>query len=476
MINTKSKYIVKKLVTFALIGLLVIESAFISIIPGTVHAASNKQLNSTITSSTPAFEKIKISSKYAVVMDANTGTVLYDKNATSKIYPASTSKVMTAIVAIENSHMDDILTVSQNALKGQNDNGAHIGLKRNEKISMKDALHGLWIESANDSAIAIAEHISGSEKEFAKLLNKKAEDLHLENSNFVTPNGLYDKDHYSSVKDLATITAYALKNPQFYQLLTTHIHELAPTNKRKEPVTIYTSHPMAPYKYNAYPYFLGGKTGYVPESKCNMITVAKKDDTTLICVTGKTDSLYSVADDAKALLNAGFKDYKKEVVTRDGSNTTLNQLLESGNYITRHSIVTNNSVSVLIPKSADLSKLEFKLNERELMFPVNKGTQVGTVEAYYENHLVGRSPICAEKDLTLFLFIVYTAFKIIVYALPIILIILISFALKKKMSSKQSGKVKGPRTYKTKGKPDNPNRKKSANSKEMTHRNRTTKK
>ena len=472
----KSNKILKRLAIFAFVGLLTIPSVLGNIAPIENHSIALAASKSSATLSVSEFENIKLSSKYAVIVDANTGTVLYDKNANSKIYPASTSKVMTAIVAMENSKMDDLLTVSQNALKGQEDNGAHIGLKKGEQISMKDALYALWIESANDSAITIAENISGSEEEFAKLLNQKAKDLKLENSHFVTPNGLYDKNHYTTVKDLAKITSYALKNPDFYEMITTHKYELPPTNKREQPVTIYTSHPMAPYKYNAYPYIVGGKTGYVPESKCNMITVAQKDDMTLVCVTGKTNSLYSAADDAKILLDTSFKNYKKEVLTRDGNNITMNKLLDSGNYITRHSIVTNNSISVIVPNNADLSKIKFKLNERELMFPVNKGTQVGTVQAFYENQLVGSSPICAKKDLSFFLFIVYTAFKFLIYAIPIILVILIAITLKNKLRSKKTKKIKGQRTYNTHGKPDSISTNASHNSKTSNSYKRTTKK
>lgn len=454
--------ILKKIISYVIIATLVFQT-----LPTAVGFADSKTES--------PFDNVKLNSKYAVVIDANSGNVIYDHNASHQIYPASTSKVMTAIVAMENSKMDDVLTVSANALKGQEDNGAHIGLKKDEKISMKDALYGLWIESANDAAITIAENISGSEQEFAKLLNKKAKELNLEHSHFVTPNGLYNKDHYTTVKDLALITSYALRNPEFYKMITTHKHALPPTNKRTEEVTIYTSHPMAPYKYNAYPYIVGGKTGYVPESKCNMITVAEKNDIRLICVTGKTNSLYNAADDAKSLLDAGFQSMKHDIITRDGNGMTLPKLLESGNYVTRHSTVVNNSVPVIIPKTASIDDITFKLNERELMFPVNKGTKVGTVSAIYNGNIVGTADVCAKEDLSLFLFVVYSAFKIFLYALPIILIILIGFTISKKLKNKKQKKVKGPRTYipETKGsKQSSPHTAKN----NPAHYNRTTKK
>ena len=421
------------------------------------------------------FSKVKVDSKYAVIMDADTGQVLFDKAAGHKMYPASTSKVMTAIVAIENSELSDMLTVSENALKGQLDNGAHIGLKAGEKISMKDALCALWIESANDSAITIAENVGGSEAGFAKMLNAKAKELNLEGSHFITPNGLYDKGHYTTAKDLATITCYALKNPDFRTLIETYIHELPPTNKRQKAVTIYTNHPMAPYKYHAYPHIVGGKTGYVPESKCNMITVASKNNLNLICVTGRTNSLYTAAADAKELLDAGFKGYKKDVVTRDCNNMTLDKILESGNYATRHSHVRDNAISVVVPKDADLGKVRFKMVERELMFPIVKGTEIGTVEAYYNGVLVGSSPILAEKDMSFFLYAVYTSFKFVLYAIPVLLILLLLLLIRKKQAKKKVRRAKGQRPYDAHG-PAKDMTRKSEVSRSTTKGNRTTSK
>lgn len=177
---------------------------------------------------------VKIKCKSGIVMDYETGAILYEKNPHKKIYPASTTKVLTAIVAIENSKMTDVLTVSENALKGQEDNGTHVGLKKGEKITMKDALYSMMLESANDSAIAIAEGISGSEENFSKLLNAKVKELDLKDSNFVTPNGLFHNNHYTTAYDMAKIIQYAYKNEEFRKLYSTNKYVMAKTNKRKE--------------------------------------------------------------------------------------------------------------------------------------------------------------------------------------------------------------------------------------------------
>lgn len=166
---------------------------------------------------------------------------------------------------------------------------------------------------------------------------------------------------------------------------------------------------------------------------------------------------------------------KKEIITRDGKGMTLPKLLDSGNYITRHSTVKNNSIPVVIPKMASMDKITFQLNERELMFPVNKGTTVGSVSAIYQGNVVGTSEIYAKEDLSLFLFVVYSAFKIFLYALPVILIILIGFAIRKKLTKGSNKKVKGPKTYVTETK-STKNQSPTTNGNKSIHYNRTTKK
>ena len=217
------KYFTKrKLITAAVA--LILAAAFL--VPSIAKGAASD--------SADALSSVKVKSSYAVVMDANSGNILYNKGGDETIYPASTSKILTCIVAIENSEMDDIVTVSQNALKGQENNGAHIGLKAGEKLTMKDALYGMMLESANDASIAIAESISGSEEEFAKLLNEKAKELGLENSHFVTPNGLFDDEHYTTAKDLAIITKYAMENEEFLKIFSAYKYIMSPTNMRSD--------------------------------------------------------------------------------------------------------------------------------------------------------------------------------------------------------------------------------------------------
>ena len=386
--------------------------------------------------SADAMKAVSINSPYGIVMDADSGNILYDKGGNEMIYPASTSKILTCIVAIENSDMDDTVTVSQNALKGQADNGAHIGLKAGEKLSMKDALYGMMLESANDAAIAIAETISGSEAEFAKLLNDKAEELGLENSHFVTPNGLFDEDHYTTAKDLAIITRYAMKNEEFLKIFSSYKHVLDATNMRSEKLDIYSSHKMTKYKSMEYDGVIGGKTGYVEESKCNVVTAAERNGLTLICVTARCDNIINAYKDSAALLDSGFANYSKTEVSPGKDKKSFKDMIDDGNYKIKHSSLSDNTLTAVVPKDADTSEITFEIEDADISFPVKKGDITGTMKAIYDGNVVGVADIKADSDLGFFSYALSVAVKaiitIVIIGILIILALRIYFTSKRK--------------------------------------------
>lgn len=163
-------------------------------------------------------DTISLSSKYALVLERSTNTVLFEKNGYDKTAMASTTKIMTAIIAIENSQLTDTVQISS---KAANTGGSTLGIYSNTTMSMESLLYGLLLRSGNDCAVAIAEHIGGSLEEFAILMNQKAHNLGLKNTHFVTPHGLDSDNHYTSAYDLAIITNYALKNDVFLQIVGT---------------------------------------------------------------------------------------------------------------------------------------------------------------------------------------------------------------------------------------------------------------
>lgn len=398
-------------------------------LPGVALAKTNEIKNSPI-------KDLDIKSTYAILIDADSGNVLYDQGSDEKIYPASTTKILTAIVALENSDLDEVITVSENALKGQENGGTHIGLEAGEQLTMEDALYGMMLESANDCAIAIAEHVGGSEEGFAKLLNKKAEELGLENSHFVTPNGFFHEDHYTTARDLATLTQYAIKNEDFLKIFSAYKYTLAPTNKRSEPLDIYTTHALAKYKSMAYEPFVGGKTGYIEESKTNIVSLAEKNNIRLISVTAKCDVRTEAFADSKKLLEAGFNNYKSVEVKPGSSSLSFEKMLKKGGYVLKRSSISDDKITAVIPNDADASDITFELVKEENSFPVKKGALTATINAIYDGDVVGSISATADKDMSLAGFIIIMALKIIacifIALVVIILVLRVIFTIKRK--------------------------------------------
>lgn len=432
-------YKIKRYVAVLIAAILIILSYIFALASSTVAFANDSKENDVIKS-------VNIKSPYAILMDADSGNILYSQGENERIYPASTSKILTAIVAIENSDPTDQVTVSQNALKGQENNGAHVGLKAGEVMSMNDALYAMMLDSANDAAIAIAESISGSEEEFAKLLNKKAKELKLENSHFVTPNGLFDEEHYTTVKDLALITKYAMKNEEFMEIFSAYKHIMEPTNMRSNPLDIYTSHKMTIYKSMEYEGVIGGKTGYIEESKCNVVTAAERNDIKLLCVTAKCDSIIDSYNDTAALFDAGFTNYMSAEVSPSSSQKSFQNMIENGDYAMRHSSAESEKIKVVIPKTADNKDISFKTTKVKTSFPIKEGSTTGKIQAVYNGNVVGTMDIIADKDMSFLGFIFLSAIKIIAYILIIltvaVVVLRIYFTQKKQKRRKFTKKHK----------------------------------
>lgn len=215
-----------------------------------------------------------ISSSEAILMDANTGEILYEKDAFESTSIASITKIMTALLAIESNKLEEEATVSRNAVYTE---GSSIYLEQGEQIKVKDLVYGLMLRSGNDAAVAIAEHIGESEEGFVYLMNERARWLGMDKTKFENPHGLDAEEHYSSAHDIAILTKEALNN-EVFQKISGSVSYLSESrsyswrNKHKL-VTGY------------YEYATGGKTGYTKQTGRTLVTTAEKDDDTLIVVT-----------------------------------------------------------------------------------------------------------------------------------------------------------------------------------------------
>ncbi|NLM51202.1 MAG: D-alanyl-D-alanine carboxypeptidase [Firmicutes bacterium] len=252
----------------------------------------------------------KLTSDAAVLMDASTGQILFAKNMQKKKYPASITKIMTALLALENGHLDDTLELSHEAVFSLERNSSHIALDEGERITLRQALYALAVASANDAANGIAEYLAGDSGEFARQLTQRARELGALKTNFTNAHGLPDEDHYTTAYDMAKIMQYAVKNPLFCQIFTTTRFEIPPTNKQKETRYLNNANPLLKGKY-AYDGIIATKKGWTADSNHTIVAAAKKGERLLIAVVLDNPKVKDLCADVTALLDYGFNHFRE---------------------------------------------------------------------------------------------------------------------------------------------------------------------
>lgn len=265
-------------------------------------------------------EAIPISAQNAVMLEQQTGRVMYDKNAHERKPIASITKVMTAILAIESGKLQDEVIASHEAIHTP---GSSIYLQLNEKISLEDLLYGLMLRSGNDAAVAIAEHIGGSEEGFVYLMNEKAKYLGMTNTNFQNAHGLDEERHYSSAYDIALLMRYAMENDIFREISSTQSYQSKnrtyPWNNKNKLLTRYYEH------------CTGGKTGYTSNAGRTLVTTAEKDDLELVTVTLNAPDDWN---DHRALFDWGYDHYRLTKLENEGERKFQLENEEVTGYIT----------------------------------------------------------------------------------------------------------------------------------------------
>ncbi|MGP4071867.1 D-alanyl-D-alanine carboxypeptidase family protein [Piscibacillus sp. B03] len=253
-------------------------------------------------------DHITLNSEAAVLIDANSGEVIYDKYGDQTMYPASITKIITAIVAIEEGNLDDTVTVSEEA---RSVSGTRVYLEPGEKVSMETLVKGLLINSGNDAGVAIAEHIDGSVEAFSERMNRFVkEKVGVEDTHFENPHGLYDAEHVTTAQDMAKITQYAMQNESF--------REIAATKQMKWEgeswdTTIYNHHKLVRQREDV----TGVKNGFVSQSGFTLVTSATQDNIDLIAVTLKANTADAAYKDTEALLDYGFDNFQTYTVEAD---------------------------------------------------------------------------------------------------------------------------------------------------------------
>ena len=343
-------------------------------------------------------DDLELSGEGAILIDRDTGQILYEKNPHMKLQPASTTKIMTGILAIEKGNMNDIATIDEEVVNLTD--GSHIALEPGEQIKFEDLLNALLIESANDAALAIAKHISGSIDEFVKLMNAKAKEIGALNTNFVNPNGLPDENHVTTAYDLSLMAKYAMENDTFRQIVCNYTYTIPETNKKNETRYLKSANrllysnqkinvdgKMVPIKYEG---VNGIKTGYTVAAQNCLVASAERGNQRLIAVVLKANGREVYADIHK-LLNYGFNNYEKATIAFKDQFINNIDIIDGVSPLVAGILKDNLCVS--IPKGS-LDKIDKKIFiDDDIEAPVEKDQVLGKVEYYLEGQFLGQADI-----------------------------------------------------------------------------------
>ena len=327
-----------------------------------------------------------INARAYTLIEASTGRILVESNASETLPMASTTKVMACILAIENGNLDAIVQVPDEAVGIE---GSSIYLQYGETISLHDLLYGLMLASGNDAAVAIAVHIAGSVDEFAEMMNQKAKEIGALHTHFVTPNGLPDENHYTTAHDLALISAYAMQNEIFREIVGTASMNLAQDDD--SPARYLRSKNKMLYAYDG---GNGIKTGYTKAAGKCLTAGAYRDDMQLIAVVLNDPDMF---EDCYDLLDYGFENYSMQIVAT--KQEELGTIKVENGVLDKVEIVLNEDIALPL-KPEEYTMIEKKVNlVSELQAPIYAGMPVGSMEFWLEGTLYALADIVAAQDI-----------------------------------------------------------------------------
>jgi D-alanyl-D-alanine carboxypeptidase len=407
----------KKPLSFLLILLILQIAVFDFMMPAqTVQAAKKKTEHSeTVWPKCP-----KIDAEACCVMDLSSGLVLYSKNMKKKNFPASITKIMTTLLTIENCSLGEEITFSAEAVNSIPWDGTKLGVVAGETLSVEQSLYAIMLQSANDVCAGVAEYISGSQEEFAKLMTKRAREIGCVNTNFTNPHGLHDDNHYTCAYDMCLIGREAMKNSIFRTVTASRTYTVAATNASTERVISNHHQMINGYRSNyAYEYdkCIGGKTGYTSAAGNTLVTFAKKDDMELVCVVMRANGTTSQVNeytDTKKLIEAAFDNYQLFPIDGSSADTSESAVSDDSPMFTKYNrllsadssaITTEENSYLILPKGVKKKKAKQTITYfSDVTLSDTEDTVIGSVSYTYGGKEVGKSDIIyhpsAQKTLT----------------------------------------------------------------------------
>lgn len=388
-----------------------------------------------------------------ILMEEESGKILYSKNAHTRMYPASTTKIMTAILTLENCKLDEVAVASHNAVFSIPSGYSTATIQEGEELTIEQLLNVLLIPSANDAAVVLAEHIAGSVEAFADMMNSKAVDLGCTDTHFVNPNGIHNEEHYSTAYDLALIGRYAMQFDTFRTIVQKTSYALPTTNKYdKEDRLFNTTNELIKKNYSSsptnyyYQYATGAKTGYTDAAKSCIVATATKDDISLIAVvlhdSSTEDGLSQRPIDCKTLFEFGFNNYSIQQIAEKNAVAKQIDVKNATKETKSLDLLYSDDLYGLIPDGVDLSTITPNIILTEnLTAPIFEGTNLGTITYNIDGF-----------DYSCTLLASHTVYKsdFVKTLLELMLLILFLFIFAKFLKFKNKKKTKNTKTSRSK--------------------------
>lgn len=348
-------------------------------------------------------QELDLIGEAGLVIDPEYNAVLYEKNMDKRLFPASTTKMMTAILVLENANLNDIAVVDQEVASSYK--GSHIALDFDEEMSVDDLLHALLIASANDAALTLAKHVSGSIDEFVNLMNAKAKEIGANNTHFVNPHGLHDENHYTTAYDLYLIAKYAMSNDKFKELVNMSSYVIKPTNKKEERYIHSTNRFLTNTgKMNIngdirkieYDGVCGVKTGFTDDAGNCLVTFAQRNGRQLYSVVLKSKQ-FDVYSDTYKLLDYGFNNTNNFKI--GSKNEFIENISIKKANIPYFATVLGNDIYYPLKNDENKDSITKKIifND-DLKLPIKAGDNLGKVEFFIDDQKIGSGNILSTLD------------------------------------------------------------------------------
>ena len=375
---------------------------------GEMAAADGETAAAADTAGTAAYT---VQAKAALLIEMNTNQVLLEQNADQKVYPASLTKIMTCLLALENGKLDDEITVSASALKGLDEAGSTAGLVEGETLPLREILYCIMLSSANEACNVVAEYVAGSVDKFVDMMNAKAKELGCTGTHFANPHGLHNDNHYTTARDLSIIAKAALQNSTFVEITSTATHDVPATNKspiRHLVTTNYLESKATTSEYY-YEYAKGVKTGYTRQAGRCLISTADNGKLKLLSVVcgadtvARDDGSYEFMSfvETKKLFDYGFAHWAYAKVLSTLYPIAQIPVLDSAG-AEAAVLAPDQQVTALLPADFQEDKVvnDIKLlNDAGVEAPITKGQKLGTVTVSYEGKELGTANLVAITDI-----------------------------------------------------------------------------